>query len=1375
MKKRFLASVIAMLTLFTACYLTTTPPAYASEASLDFCEVNKGGNKGFVENKVQGELVVTEEDGRKVLKFTPDPNAEYAGSPIAIEGFGLSKAGADYGTYRYASIEYKYVSKKPLEGSFSITLCNSNKVFSPSGASIVGSAITANEWNVAYFDFAQKIEGRLATDKDTHPINHIHVRPFPKHNVSAFDPDDELYIGKITFSETNLMPGGVTAEINKPVAPSSNDTATLTESPTSTITPQTLGGDTTGASPAVVSEGDIVVDFTTINRGGIGGFVDKNDFGTLESVTVDGRPALKYTPNPSSPKASSVLSIEGSGMASKLPEAPTYEKFNYLSVEYFYATDKPSYESGMCIYLANSNKVFESGGMNVYSGALTTGKWDVAYFDISGAKPKLKIGLDEHILNHIHLRPLNTKVSALRETDVIYIGKIGFHQINPNPKTEYTVSYRKGITGLQGDDLPSSTIKRGEAFTLGECPWTLEGFNFLGWESSADKKTYKPGDTIVADGDYDFTFAALWAEKAHVDNTKGFEYTTLFSEMCDRATTAVPEKVTIDGITAIKCVPNPASEKPGAIILDAFSLANKIKVDLDVYKYITLVYKYDFQSPSNPEIIAPHLQFTRNGGLFKSGVPLKRITDGGVFGKWTVDTYEIPELSANYNDPNGLHMLTQIHVYPYGGKAVSNTITAADTSYIAGMLFHKELPQKISYAPQYITGYEDGTFGVNKTMTRAQACTVVARLIAGSDEAVIAPASSAFSDVKPTDWFFKYVAFCEQKGLLASYSGAFLPNQHITRAEFVELIYNMKLVKDTDGDKTFSDVPQSHPKYNVIMAAANAGLVNGYGDGTFLPNNTITRAQVVTVINNAYGRKSDAELLKGTFASYYKDLEPGHWAFSAIIDASVSHTAVKEQETELDKWLLYAVPVPEVAQSDIDTGVAKLAEIEAQTDKRIAEIRATATSVNVTGKKYYFAESGNDENDGLSPSTPKKSITALNALVLDEGDGVFFKRGDVFRGNINARKGVTYSAYGEGKKPELYASLRNYAGAENWELTSTPNVWKLKIPVLNDVGLTVFNNGEAWGEKRIKGRSDFATGNLADLNKDLTFWHDVSAPTNVEGYLYLRSDKGNPGERFSSIELNVRNNIFRIGSESNVTIDNLCLKYTGAHAVGAGNVTGLTVQNCEFGFIGGSWFRTDTFSRYGNAVEVYGGCDGYVVDNCYIYQVYDAGVTHQYTEGPDTQIIMKDIKYTNNVIADTTYSVEYFIHKPNAGTIHLIQNCLISDNIFTRSGYGFGDQRPDKKAAKHIKGWNSYNEAENFIIKNNIFDRGKYGLVEIGAGVAVWVPTMTSNTYIQNLNATFGNIKSNITIPMDRQTPIYVDENTKDKDAKIYYLPAIEE
>ncbi len=369
-----------------------------------------------------------------------------------------------------------------------------------------------------------------------------------------------------------------------------------------------------------------------------------------------------------------------------------------------------------------------------------------------------------------------------------------------------------------------------------------------------------------------------------------------------------------------------------------------------------------------------------------------------------------------------------------------------------------------------------------------------------------------------------------------------------------------------------------------------------------------------------------------------------------------------------------------------------------------------------------------------------------------------FERGGTFRGNLFTQTGVTYSAYGTGNKPEIYGSLQNYSISENWKETGVSCVYVYDEVILKDVGLIVFNNGEANSFKKVIEIDGF-TGDINELKNDLEMYHDKD-----DRKVYLYSDKGNPAQRFSSIEFCQNEHIIKICGDD-ITIDNLCVKYGGAH--GMSNIShkgkdsantlfvkGLTVKNCEFGWIGGSLqfgdailpstTRYSNTTRYGNAIQLFGGFDGFTVENCYVYQIYDAGLAFMYEPNiAKSDIIMNNARFINNLIEYCTYSVEYFLGNPAAGysPMLLISNVTISDNICRLAGYGWGYQRNYRNESAHIQSHESPNPTENFIIENNIFDRSRSMLVHISSSGEACLPKMKENTYIQLAGGQFGRYK----------------------------------
>ena len=453
-----------------------------------------------------------------------------------------------------------------------------------------------------------------------------------------------------------------------------------------------------------------------------------------------------------------------------------------------------------------------------------------------------------------------------------------------------------------------------------------------------------------------------------------------------------------------------------------------------------------------------------------------------------------------------------------------------------------------------------------------------------------------------------------------------------------------------------------------------------------------------------------------------------------------------------------------------------LSEIDAKAKALKDKILNSEVEIAVKGSVYYVSNKGDDSGDGKSPETAWATSERVSSADLKSGDAVLFERGGTFRGNINAKEGVTYSAYGKGAKPEILGSPQNYSVKEKWKETGISNIYVYDEEFSIDAGLIVFNNGEAWSYKQVIDINGF-TGKIDELKNDLEMYHH---PDDKKIYLY--SDKGNPAERYASIEFCLRENIIDITGDD-ITIDNLCIKFSGRHGIlyfKPGIVCrNLTVTNCEMGWIGGSFSlisRESKTTRYGNAVTIVGNCENYTVDSCYIYQVYDAGISHQIPSGSQRNLnFMENVRYTNNLVEYTTYPVEYFLGSPAEGTMpekQIMSDILIKNNILRFTGYGWGDQRPNKIHAAHIKGWDHVNQAENFFIEDNILDRSKYMMVHIGAVNESSLPVMKNNIYLQYTDNEFGRFGVNPTklVMFGKDIDKFIKNALKEQDAEIQYV-----
>ncbi|MDD5603562.1 MAG: alpha/beta hydrolase-fold protein [Eubacteriales bacterium] len=427
-----------------------------------------------------------------------------------------------------------------------------------------------------------------------------------------------------------------------------------------------------------------------------------------------------------------------------------------------------------------------------------------------------------------------------------------------------------------------------------------------------------------------------------------------------------------------------------------------------------------------------------------------------------------------------------------------------------------------------------------------------------------------------------------------------------------------------------------------------------------------------------------------------------------------------------------------------------LAEIDAKVDALKTKILGNTDIPEFKGTAYYVSNDGDDKNDGKSPDKAWATLNKVNNMALEKGDAVFFERGGLWRGQVKTKAGVAYSAYGEGEKPRIYGSDENAAQKDKWILTDIPNVYVYDRVFASDVGLIVFDEGNDWAVKKVLSDNPAVLGqswnadtlieSVNDLANDLefTFNSDKSFKGGgTDGKIYLYSEKGNPGERFGSIEIGYDRHIFWVYGDD-VHIDNLCIKYTGGCGIFGNTLKGLHVTNCEVGWIGGSImaFRDNgRVARYGNAINVNANSEDYLVDHCYVYEVYDAGISHQCSWLPS--VYMKNVTYSNNLIEHCVYAIEYFLSGAELKE-GIMSDITFKGNICRFTGYGWGDQRPNKDEAAHIKSWSSQNPSERFIIEDNIFDRSKYMMLHIASSEAESLPVMQDNTYIQHVDAEFG-------------------------------------
>lgn len=203
----------------------------------------------------------------------------------------------------------------------------------------------------------------------------------------------------------------------------------------------------------------------------------------------------------------------------------------------------------------------------------------------------------------------------------------------------------------------------------------------------------------------------------------------------------------------------------------------------------------------------------------------------------------------------------------------------------------------------YIVGYPNGNVEPNGNITRAEVATIFFRLLTEEVRTANSTQSNSLSDVTRGQWFNHAVSTLSSMGIVKGHNdGTFAPNAPITRAEFAAIAARFD-DKNTDASSKFTDIA-SHWAKNEIGIAANKGWINGYPDGTFRPNQYITRAEAMTLVNRVLNRlpENSSDLLD-SMIKWPDNSDASAWYYLAVQEATNSHAySDKSKDDKYEKW-----------------------------------------------------------------------------------------------------------------------------------------------------------------------------------------------------------------------------------------------------------------------------------------------------------------------------------------------------------------------------------------------------------------------------------------------------------------------------------------
>ena len=453
----------------------------------------------------------------------------------------------------------------------------------------------------------------------------------------------------------------------------------------------------------------------------------------------------------------------------------------------------------------------------------------------------------------------------------------------PIATAKYTVTFDSD----GGTEVAPQTLTKGDKATKPSDP-TKDGYTFAGWALDGEAYDF---DAPVTE---DITLVATWTA----------EYTVTFN---DDDGSEISSQIVKE---------NDKVKKPSDPTKDGYTFAGwaldgkAYDFDALVTEDITLVATWT-KNPTPTDRLT--VRYFGNGNT--SGVaPNSRQYDKGdtviVEGKnnlnktgYTFDGWNDREIGKTYRVGETFAITVNTDLYAIWTKA--DTIVEEDkntdySSIIWDWGHGIEKPEETFLHRAYIKGYPDNTIRPKDGVTRGEIAAIISRLH-GNIEELEYSAKTNYSDIKVTDWYAKHISYVRDKGLMEGYGdGTFRPEEKITRAEYATVIARFKKLGEVDTK--FAD-SKGHWADGFIGAINEAGWITGYPDGSFRPNATITREEVVTMTNKMLNRSVDAEGLEKVETNKFTDLTPGTWSYYDLIEASNTHEYVNQsEESKFENW-----------------------------------------------------------------------------------------------------------------------------------------------------------------------------------------------------------------------------------------------------------------------------------------------------------------------------------------------------------------------------------------------------------------------------------------------------------------------------------------
>lgn len=283
-------------------------------------------------------------------------------------------------------------------------------------------------------------------------------------------------------------------------------------------------------------------------------------------------------------------------------------------------------------------------------------------------------------------------------------------------------------------------------------------------------------------------------------------------------------------------------------------------------------------------------------------------------GKWSQQVptgdYTVVEKDAEVNGYTLTTAYTPAATTPTGTVGSARVLKDAEATVTVTNTYTKDGGHVTPVSPvlntedhyAYIVGYPDGTVGPSREITRAEVSTIFFRMLTDEARAANWSTDNSFPDVSAGSWYNNAVSTLVKMGIVHGYpDGTFRPDSPVTRAELVTMSVGFFQYDAAADSGRFSDIA-GHWAKSDILAAAKMGFIDGYPDGTFRPDNNITRAEAVRIINNVLNRAPHKDHLLREMVTWPDNMDRSRWYYADIQEATNSHEYTWSSGKKYEIW-----------------------------------------------------------------------------------------------------------------------------------------------------------------------------------------------------------------------------------------------------------------------------------------------------------------------------------------------------------------------------------------------------------------------------------------------------------------------------------------